>query len=241
MSRRQTMTESDWLSCDDPQAMLDWLQARGQLSERQARLFAVAVVRRVWRLLTDPASRRAVETAERFAEGLATGQELSDAATEAQRGASDPAGAAFAAWATAGGFTTGAGAAAWAARQAAEAAAGIPHTPTDADPWAQTHPDEFARRKGVWEAERCHQAALLKSIAGNPFRPVRLDLSWQTPAVLGLATTIYEERRFEDLPILADALEETGADNQEILRHLRQQEPGHVRGCWCLDLVLGKE
>ncbi len=53
-------------------------------------------------------------------------------------------------------------------------------------------------------------------------------------------TTIYEERRFDNLPILADALEEAGCDNPAILGHLRQQGQVHVRGCWCLDAVLGK-
>ncbi len=75
----------------------------------------------------------------------------------------------------------------------------------------------------------------------NPFRSVTLDPSWLTPNVLALARVLYEDRRFEDLPVLADALEEAGCTNQELLRHLREQGQAHVRGCWCIDQVRGKE
>jgi hypothetical protein len=88
-------------------------------------------------------------------------------------------------------------------------------------------------------AKRATQAALLRDIFGNPFRPVTLDPTWLTPTVKALAQAIYEERAFADLPVLADALEEAGCNSQEILSHLRG--PGaHTRGCWALDLLLGK-
>ena len=64
-------------------------------------------------------------------------------------------------------------------------------------------------------------------------------LSWNGGTVAGLARSVYDERRFADLPILADALEEAGCDNAELLTHLRGPGP-HVRGCWALDLLLGK-
>jgi hypothetical protein len=79
-----------------------------------------------------------------------------------------------------------------------------------------------------------------KSWGPSRFRPVRFEPSWRTPVVVALATTIYEERWFNEMPILADALEEVEAD-EEIVRHLRQKEAGHFRGCWCLDLVLGRK
>jgi hypothetical protein len=92
------------------------------------------------------------------------------------------------------------------------------------------------------DEERRAQAADLRDLFGPlPFRAVWVKPSWRTPAVLALATAIYEESRFEDLPMLADALEEAGCDNEEILGHLRQPGQGHCRGCWCLSLVLGKE
>jgi len=54
-----------------------------------------------------------------------------------------------------------------------------------------------------------------------------------------IAQAIYDERDFDRLPILADALEDAGCDNTDLLNHCRQ--PGdHVRGCWAVDLVLGK-
>jgi hypothetical protein len=84
------------------------------------------------------------------------------------------------------------------------------------------------------------QADLLREILGHPFRPVGFDSSWRTPTVLALARTTYEERAFEHLPILADALEEAGCSNKELLAHCRGPGP-HVLGCWVLDLVLGQE
>ena len=89
-------------------------------------------------------------------------------------------------------------------------------------------------------AERRQQAGLLLDIFGNPFRPVTLNPAWRTSNVTALAQSIYDDRAFDRLPILADALEDAGCDNADILGHCRQ--PGeHVRGCWVVDLVLGKE
>jgi hypothetical protein len=83
-------------------------------------------------------------------------------------------------------------------------------------------------------------ANLLRDIFGNPFRPVEFDPSWRTLPVLALAQAVYDTRRFEDMPVLADALEEAGCANEPLLTHCRQ--PGeHVRGCWALDGILGKE
>lgn len=87
------------------------------------------------------------------------------------------------------------------------------------------------------------QVAVLQDIFGNPFRPVAIGpswLAWNDGTIPKLAQAIYEERAFDRLPILADALEEAGCDNADILAHCRQPGP-HVRGCWALDLILGKE
>jgi hypothetical protein len=79
----------------------------------------------------------------------------------------------------------------------------------------------------------------MRCIFGNPFRPVAFDPAWRTPNVTAIAQTIYEDRRFEDMPILADALEEAGCTSADILDHCRQ--PGeHARGCWLVDLILEK-
>lgn len=82
-------------------------------------------------------------------------------------------------------------------------------------------------------------ATLLREIVGNPFRPVGIEPCWRNVAVLALARSIEAEQEFEDLPILADALEEAGCCNAELLHHCRQ-EAVHVRGCWAIDLLLDK-
>jgi hypothetical protein len=88
--------------------------------------------------------------------------------------------------------------------------------------------------------ERRTQATLLRCIVGSPFRAAAFDPAWQTLTGLGLARAIYDERRFSDLPILADALEEAGCTNADLLAHCRGPGP-HVRGCWVVDLVLDKK
>src|SRR5262249_8615865 len=88
--------------------------------------------------------------------------------------------------------------------------------------------------------ERRSQARILFDIFGNPFHPVALGPASLKPTVVSLAQAIYDERAFDRLPILADALEDAGCNNADILNHCRQ--PGdHVRGCWVVDLVLGRE
>jgi hypothetical protein len=82
-------------------------------------------------------------------------------------------------------------------------------------------------------------AQWLRDIFGNPFQTVSFDPTWRTPSVVALARTAYEERRFEDLPLLADALEEAGCTDEAILAHCRGPGP-HVRGCWVVDLLLAR-
>ena len=83
-------------------------------------------------------------------------------------------------------------------------------------------------------------ANLLRCILGNPFRPVTLDPAWRTSTVVALAKGIYDDRAFDRLPVLADALQDAGCENDDILNHCRGDGP-HARGCWVVDLVLGKE
>ena len=82
-------------------------------------------------------------------------------------------------------------------------------------------------------------AGLLREIFGNPFRPVALDPRWLTSDAVALARGVYADGAFDRLPILADALQDAGCDNPNILDHLRGDR-GHVRGCWALDLILAK-
>jgi hypothetical protein len=249
MTRKKDMTEGDWLKSEEPQRLLQFLgrevilladqgpPERGPAmrrhllrltSRRKAGLFACACSRRLWPVFQDERSRKAIQTTELFLDGYAEESQRWAAATEAEAArdaiktlpgepgrtqAQIARAAAIAAMKTA-----------WlhvedAATESAEAATWAGLFPTLGD----AHKD---------------QAALLRDIWGNPFRPVEVEASWRTPPVVALATTIYEERCFEDMPVLADALDEVGAD-AELLQHLRQKEAGHCRGCWCLDLVLG--
>jgi hypothetical protein len=89
------------------------------------------------------------------------------------------------------------------------------------------------------EAERAALAALLHCIFGNPFRPAAFDPIWRSPNVMDLARGIYDDRAFGRLSILADALEESGCHDADILDHCRGAGP-HARGCWVIDLVLGR-
>jgi hypothetical protein len=87
------------------------------------------------------------------------------------------------------------------------------------------------------QAKNCE---LIRDIFPNPFRPVAVDPEWLVPTVTTLARIIYDDRALDQMPDLADALEQAGCTNEEILAHCRQ--PGeHVRGCWVVDLILGKE
>jgi hypothetical protein len=83
-------------------------------------------------------------------------------------------------------------------------------------------------------------AGLMREIFGNPIRTVTLDPLWLTFDVQALAEGIYAERAFDRMPILADALQDAGCTNEDVLSHCRDANAVHVRGCWVLDLLLGK-
>jgi hypothetical protein len=80
----------------------------------------------------------------------------------------------------------------------------------------------------------------VRDIFGNPFRPVAFDPAWRTDTAVALAKQMYESRDFGHMPILADALEDAGCDNEAVIAHCRDPKATHVRGCWVVDLVLGK-
>jgi hypothetical protein len=236
------MSEAEWLACSDPEPMLEFL--RGKRSDRKLRLFAVACCRRIWDRLVEDGSRHAVQVAERFADGLATPRQL-QMARKISEESKDPA-----PWG-------GERACAWSATHnsawsAAEGAARTSQVAMSSD-WDaagrkadRTHDPADRERVGtVFRRERdLHrkaQAALLRCIFGLlPFRPATINATWQTSNVTALARSIYDDRAFDRLPILADALEDAGCDNADILQHCRSGGE-HVRGCWIIDLVLGKE
>jgi hypothetical protein len=208
------MTEAEWLNSTDPKPMLNFLQ--GKTSERKFRLFAVACCRRMENLPVDMRSRMAVEVAERFADGLA--QEDERIAAEEEANAADR-------------ITYLAAPAARVIRlDAAKAAVDT----SDLSAAFAVDADEPS------PVELVSQTCLIHDIFGDPFRPITINPTWLTSTVLALVQGIYNERAFDRMPILADALQDAGCDNEEILNHCRQ--PGeHVRGCWVVDLLLSKQ
>lgn len=117
--------------------------------------------------------------------------------------------------------------------------------------WATLAHDPYQAALGAAESDHVppqeELAGLIRDIFGNPFRKVAIESTWLTTTVTDLAKSAYEERSLPDgglptdrLGILADALQDAGCDNKLILNHCRGSGP-HVRGCWVLDLLLGKE
>src|SRR5262249_30548289 len=94
------------------------------------------------------------------------------------------------------------------------------------------------------DRERQAQAALLRCVLGPlPFRRVAVEPAWlarNDGAARKIAQAVYDERRFADLPVLADALEESSCTDAELLDHLRSPGP-HARGCWAVDALLRRE
>jgi len=98
---------------------------------------------------------------------------------------------------------------------------------------------EKQRWRRIRDKGRVQIATLFRDIFGNPFRPVTFDPRWRTSDVVDLARGIYEDKAFERMPILADALMDAGCEDEQIIGHCRGDGP-HVRGCWVVDLILDK-
>jgi hypothetical protein len=159
-----------------------------------------------------------VEVAERYIERLATIVELTEAWSDAAGATALP----DEQWRLR-----------WAAAGAASPSANAADSPRYIRLWTESQ-----QRSG----EGAAQARILRCILGNPFHPVVADPAWRTwndSTIPRLAQAVYDDRTFAALPILADALEEAGCDNADILAHCRSGGE-HVRGCWVVDLLLGK-
>jgi hypothetical protein len=213
------MTEEEWLECNDPLPMLEFL--RGKTSDRKLRLFACACCRHraVCRLLQKQ-SCVLLEIAERYADDHDVWDDLVLAAKAAPKGRS-----------------SGPGMGRKPVRvtlssQAERAVLSLALVDAKEDAWQTSR----------WVLNLLGPAVcqFLRETVGNPFHPITLNPSWLTPKMKSLAQQIHDERAFDGLPILGDALEEAGCDNPEILAHCRGPGP-HVRGCWVVDAVLGKE
>lgn len=228
-----TLNENEWQNCSDPQAMLEFL--KGRTSDRKAKLFAAAAFQLVGGLLQDKGQQRAIELLEQMAEGTATPESVRRGALGARR---------------------------------AIPRDGMQMKESVDDPYfvalmlyrsivSSSHPrkDVLLGRSangaaahaalagsGVYDSEavRAKMCRLLRDIFGNPFHAVGMDSCCLTPPVISVAKTIYDQRRFERMPQLADALTAAGCTDPTVLEHCRG-EGLHVRGCWAIDLVLKKD
>jgi hypothetical protein len=221
------MTEAEWARRRAVGAMLGAIAGR-RLSARKLRLLKCAFCRRFWSMAPE-CVRTMVELAERCADNRYTGARFAKgeiaAAVQTVRDRRPDS----------------AGAEAWAAedagylfhRGAEQAVAGAAVRAVTRD------------RRGLFSGrdrrrEQAVQAHLVRDVFGNPFRSAAFDPRWGTADTLGLARAIYEDRAFDRLPLLADALMDAGCNDETMLSHCRSDGP-HVRGCWVMDLVLGKE
>lgn len=228
------MTETQWLTNTDPCKMLEFLS--GKVSKRKMRLFACACCRRIWHLLADDRSREGVQVSEQYADGLVKMKQLYRAymdSGDAHQAACDAHG--------------------W--RSQVVWAASVVELATRLDTimdWAAERTAHYCRTAVSSDndsdpahyAEQLAQVRILHDLLGNPFHPLLTInpswLRWSDGIVVKIGQTIYGERRFEDMPLLADYLEDAGCDDEIMLAHFRSKGP-HVRGCWVLDLLLGKE
>lgn len=248
------MTKDNWLSSVNFMQMLSFIYNCGLFRtkplERKSRLFALACTLSAVHHLRDARSRDAVDFASRKCDcnfrRLRHRQELQEAAGSAASDAADRceastgqdywrrrvhADAARAAHRLLDPFWLRAALECGAAvMEVAHGVAYLTHWPDD------TLSQGTAIVSAQHEQNRI-TAVLLRDIFGNPFRPVAFDSSWQTDTAVSVACQTYESRDFSPMPILADALQDAGCENEDILTHCRGSGP-HVRGCWVVDLMI---
>jgi hypothetical protein len=238
------MTEAEWLTSSDLEAMLVFLQ--GKTSNRKLRLLGVACCHRIWQLLTDVRSRNAVNLCKLYASGLTTKGALAAAQAKAAEVASRLVVSALSLEQNR----------VLAAAQAARCVA----RPTDRPSGLATEIRKVVH--STWSAESigqayqklrevfAHRSRLIRCIFGNPFRASAplppAVLAWSDRTIPRIAEGIYEDRKMPEgtldngrLAILADALLDAGCEDEHLIAHCRQPGP-HVRGCWAIDLILGK-
>ncbi|WP_232068348.1 hypothetical protein [Gemmata obscuriglobus] len=229
------MNETEWLTAREPWGMIAFI--RESASRRKLRLFACACCRQVLNPFAPPLVERAVTAAEMFADGevghsalLQTRAVVAPASNAARRAnVGSRVGYLCHLWdACLAACWDG-----WEADAADDAALATARAAADV-PWPATGtpPADFY-------AELANQADLLRDIFGNPFTSCGLEPEWLTDTVIGMARSIYTEYTFDQLPVLADALQDAGCDSDPILNHCRSERE-HVRGCWVVDLLLSK-
>jgi hypothetical protein len=230
------MTEQQWLTETHPWYMLTFVSGRSCL--RKLRLFICACCRRVMHVMNYKQLIRAVIAGEGYADGKRTEDERIQAYGAAQQIAWDHRykeednspvlyDCAFAAVRAA---TSDTYLSLSDAQEVVRAIVKVKH----------------AVQETTFANEIRQLTSLVCCVFGNPFRPVNVDPAWWSSNVIGLAHAAYEDRQLPSgvfnnlrMGVLADALEEAGCDNGDILDHLRGGGE-HVRGCWVIDLLLGK-
>lgn len=231
------MTAGEWATCNDPRPMLDQIGHRA--TDRKLRLFLTACCRRIWPLLQDERCRRAVEVAERFADGHANREALEAAheAALAARAAGAP------------------GAPANATATYLEPARGRLGYDRERPVMLDVH-EGASRAASCWanaksqiegsnwselmRNERRFQCALLRDLFRPPSHLFAIQEAWRSSTVVALARQMDASNDFSALPILTEAIQDAGCENSDILSHCRGNGP-HIRGCWVVDLLLGKE
>jgi hypothetical protein len=250
------MTAADWASCTDPEGMLVWLRDTGRLTPRKARLFCVAVCRRIWHFLTHESSRTDVDTAEAYADGLVSYQALKDRQVAAEQFDWEE------------GWRIDYNCPAWLDLADRGAAMGtlwdglqpqeVSRAAAEAAGWAgaaselprRDYPAWQAAARAAQEEESCRQCDLIRDLFGDPFRPLPplnpLLLAWNGGLIPQLAQAAYDDRQLPEgtlqraqLAVLADALEESGHADAGLVEHLRGGL--HYRGCHGIDAILGRE
>ena len=239
------MSEQEWLTSRDPAKMLRWLD-RPQ-GDRKLLLSAVACLRANWHLLILESSRKAVEWTELYADGLVERDEeyhrlewrSEGAAYYLEMQAEPDAIERWSAEAESHGQPrlnrlTG-------LIDVRETAPDL-RQHIDAAYMANqlmTHDPDVLLERVIRSPVQLLSPALLRDIFANPFRPVGFDSAWRTSTAVAMAKGMYDSRDFTAMPILADALQDAGCDDDDVLSHCRAEHGIHVRGCWVIDLVLG--
>ena len=220
------MSEAKWQACEHPELMISFLEEIA--GERGLRLFGCACIQRALSVIPGEHYQVLLELAERYADGTVAGEELVAAEASIPYRFADMGRYLFPYILSV--TDSSARIARTVAVYSADAVAGTSMEDSNSD----------YRRTPTWRAELATQCDLFRDIFGNPFRPVAFDPAWRTSTVVALAKQMYKSRDFGAMPILADALQDAGCTSDDILSHSRGPGP-HVRGCWVVDLVLGKE
>jgi hypothetical protein len=258
------VTEPEWEACTEPDDLLEFLRDRG--TDRQFRLFICACCRRFLPLMPAKSEHdrrlceRLVVAGERYADRSITMEQMAASVHEMDLVKVSHEGylAAVAAQQAISREIAGC------PRPMLRGRNQIAHPASAGSEYARTVASRLlaksktakgstpaARRRIATVAEKQYQVAVLRDVFGDPFRPVPAGsaqrrwrkqwetfLTWSNATIPQLARAVYDERRFDRLPVLADALEEAGCSDAAILSHCREPAP-HVRGCWVVDAILG--